>query len=46
MAKSPAPQRRGQRLRAAGDIHRIRNVGDETAIRLHIYGTDTTRVGS
>ncbi|WP_329415464.1 hypothetical protein OG563_22275 [Nocardia vinacea] len=29
-----------------GDIHRIRNVGDETAIRLHIYGTDITRVGS
>jgi predicted metal-dependent enzyme (double-stranded beta helix superfamily) len=29
-----------------GDIHRIRNVGDETAIGLHIYGTDITRVGS
>jgi predicted metal-dependent enzyme (double-stranded beta helix superfamily) len=29
-----------------GDIHRIRNVGDETAISLHIYGTDITRVGS
>ena len=29
-----------------GDIHRIRNVGDETAISLYIYGTDITRVGS
>jgi 3-mercaptopropionate dioxygenase len=29
-----------------GDIHRIRNVRDETAISLHIYGTDITRVGS
>jgi predicted metal-dependent enzyme (double-stranded beta helix superfamily) len=29
-----------------GDIHRIRNVGAETAISLHIYGTDITRVGS
>ena len=29
-----------------GDIHRIRNVGDETATSLHVYGTDITRVGS
>lgn len=29
-----------------GDIHRIRNVGDETAISLHIYDTDISRVGS
>lgn len=29
-----------------GDIHRIRNVGDEVAISLHIYGTDITCVGS
>jgi predicted metal-dependent enzyme (double-stranded beta helix superfamily) len=29
-----------------GDIHRIRNAGDETAISLHIYGTDISRVGS
>ena len=29
-----------------GDIHRIRNVGDQTAVSLHIYGTDITRVGS
>jgi 3-mercaptopropionate dioxygenase len=29
-----------------GDIHRIRNTGSETAISLHIYGTDITRVGS
>ncbi|MBO0814523.1 MAG: cysteine dioxygenase family protein [Actinobacteria bacterium] len=29
-----------------GDIHRIRNIGSETAISLHIYGTDITRVGS
>jgi 3-mercaptopropionate dioxygenase len=29
-----------------GDIHRIRNDGSETAISLHIYGTDITRIGS
>ena len=29
-----------------GDIHRVRNVGDRTAISIHIYGTDVTRIGS
>jgi predicted metal-dependent enzyme (double-stranded beta helix superfamily) len=29
-----------------GDIHRIRNDVSETAITLHIYGTDITRVGT
>ena len=29
-----------------GDIHRIRNTGTGTAISLHIYGTDITRIGS
>src|SRR5687768_14554106 len=29
-----------------GDIHRVRNTGDETAISIHVYGTDVTRVGS
>ena len=29
-----------------GDIHRVHNVSDETAISLHIYGTDVTRTGS
>jgi predicted metal-dependent enzyme (double-stranded beta helix superfamily) len=29
-----------------GDIHRVHNIGDETAISIHIYGTDVTRVGS
>jgi predicted metal-dependent enzyme (double-stranded beta helix superfamily) len=29
-----------------GDIHRIRNTGTYTAISLHIYGTDITRIGS
>jgi predicted metal-dependent enzyme (double-stranded beta helix superfamily) len=29
-----------------GDIHRVRNVGDDTAISLHIYGTDVSRIGS
>src|SRR3954471_14968309 len=28
-----------------GDIHRVRNIGDETAISIHVYGTDVTRVG-
>jgi 3-mercaptopropionate dioxygenase len=29
-----------------GDIHRVRNVGDRTAISIHIYGTDVSRIGS
>lgn len=29
-----------------GDIHRIRNISHETAISLHIFGTDISRVGS
>jgi predicted metal-dependent enzyme (double-stranded beta helix superfamily) len=29
-----------------GDIHRVRNVGDHTAISIHVYGTDVSRIGS
>jgi predicted metal-dependent enzyme (double-stranded beta helix superfamily) len=29
-----------------GDIHRVRNVSESTAISLHIYGTDLDRIGS
>lgn len=29
-----------------GDIHRVHNTGEKTAISIHIYGTDVTRVGS
>jgi 3-mercaptopropionate dioxygenase len=29
-----------------GDIHRVHNTGLETAISIHIYGTDVSRVGS
>lgn len=29
-----------------GDIHRVRNIGDSTAISIHVYGTDVSRVGS
>jgi predicted metal-dependent enzyme (double-stranded beta helix superfamily) len=29
-----------------GDIHRVHNVGETTAISIHVYGTDITRVGS
>jgi predicted metal-dependent enzyme (double-stranded beta helix superfamily) len=29
-----------------GDIHRVHNCADTTAISLHIYGTDVTRIGS
>jgi 3-mercaptopropionate dioxygenase len=29
-----------------GDIHRVHNTGGETAISVHVYGTDVTRVGS
>ena len=33
-------------LAPPGDIHRVRNAGAETAISLHIYGTDIGRLGS
>ncbi|GAB2643915.1 cysteine dioxygenase family protein [Kribbella swartbergensis] len=29
-----------------GDIHRVHNTSDHTAISIHIYGTDVTRIGS
>ena len=29
-----------------GDIHRVHNIGDSTAISIHVYGTDVSRVGS
>jgi predicted metal-dependent enzyme (double-stranded beta helix superfamily) len=29
-----------------GDIHRVHNTGEETAISIHVYGTDVTRSGS
>jgi 3-mercaptopropionate dioxygenase len=29
-----------------GDIHRVHNTGDTTAISIHVYGTDVTRSGS
>ena len=29
-----------------GDIHRVHNTGEETAISIHVYGTDVTRIGS
>jgi 3-mercaptopropionate dioxygenase len=29
-----------------GDIHRVRNAGDRTAISIHVYGTDVSRLGS
>jgi predicted metal-dependent enzyme (double-stranded beta helix superfamily) len=29
-----------------GDIHRVHNTTDATAISIHIYGTDVTRIGS
>jgi predicted metal-dependent enzyme (double-stranded beta helix superfamily) len=29
-----------------GDIHRVHNTGDGTAISIHIYGTDVSRTGS
>jgi 3-mercaptopropionate dioxygenase len=33
-------------LAPPGDIHRVLNAGPETAISLHIYGTDLSRLGS
>jgi 3-mercaptopropionate dioxygenase len=29
-----------------GDIHRVHNTAEETAISIHVYGTDVTRSGS
>jgi predicted metal-dependent enzyme (double-stranded beta helix superfamily) len=29
-----------------GDIHRVTNIGDTTAVSMHIYGTDISRVTS
>jgi predicted metal-dependent enzyme (double-stranded beta helix superfamily) len=29
-----------------GDSHRVRNAGNDTAISIHIYGTDVSRIGS
>lgn len=29
-----------------GDIHRVHNTGDSTAISIHIYGVDVSRTGS
>jgi predicted metal-dependent enzyme (double-stranded beta helix superfamily) len=29
-----------------GDIHRVRNIGHEVAVSLHVYGADITRLGS
>jgi 3-mercaptopropionate dioxygenase len=29
-----------------GDIHRVHNTGDTTAISIHVYGTDITRIDS
>jgi 3-mercaptopropionate dioxygenase len=33
-------------LAPPGDIHKVRNDGTQTAISLHIYGTDISRLGS
>ena len=33
-------------LAPPGDIHRVRNDGAQTAISLHIYGTDISCMGS
>jgi predicted metal-dependent enzyme (double-stranded beta helix superfamily) len=29
-----------------GDIHRVHNTSDTTAISIHVYGTDVSRIGS
>jgi 3-mercaptopropionate dioxygenase len=29
-----------------GDVHLVRNIGSTTAVSLHVYGTDISRVGS
>jgi 3-mercaptopropionate dioxygenase len=44
MSAAPAGEVSG--FAPPGDIHRVRNVGDGTAISIHIYGTDVARIGS
>jgi 3-mercaptopropionate dioxygenase len=29
-----------------GDIHRVRNIGDDIAVSVHVYGADITRLGT
>jgi 3-mercaptopropionate dioxygenase len=29
-----------------GDIHRVRNTGDDVAISMHVYGADISRLGN
>ncbi len=29
-----------------GDVHRVHNTAGTTAISIHVYGTDVTRIGS
>jgi predicted metal-dependent enzyme (double-stranded beta helix superfamily) len=29
-----------------GDIHLVANPGDHTAVTIHVYGTDLSRIGS
>jgi 3-mercaptopropionate dioxygenase len=33
-------------LAPPGDIHRVRNCGDDVAISLHVYGADISRLGT
>src|SRR3954470_10404397 len=44
--ESPASPGEVNGFAPPGDIHRVRNIGDTTAISIHIYGTDVDRVGS
>ena len=42
----PSRGRRDEELFTPGDIHRVGNPGDGTAISIHVYGTDLSRIGS
>jgi 3-mercaptopropionate dioxygenase len=46
IGESAAPVGEVNGFAPPGDIHRVRNIGDTTAISIHIYGTDVDRVGS
>jgi 3-mercaptopropionate dioxygenase len=46
VGESAAPPGEVNGFAPPGDIHRVRNIGEETAISIHIYGTDVDRVGS
>src|SRR5919107_384088 len=46
IGESDNPLGAGGGFAPPGDIPRVRNTAEETAISIHVYGTDVTRIGS